>query len=181
MQGAGSPRRCPRIICGRLHTRARRGTLLRMTDDKTYPWELRRPDLVLRDIAEREPFTTPRTLLARVDGPYEQQRVVGVTVLWEAPAEDEFERTLLTEQALQRLGFDRTDAPYRHWPKAVPIVIRPGSAWFGWDESEAILGLRYGSNRCDVLQGDVLTVTARGWMSWPDDLYGTDPRAQWVA
>lgn len=181
MPSQGLPPPCPRIICGRLDTHPCGCTLLGMTEDKIYPWELRRPDLVLRDIAEREPFTTPRTLLARVDGPYEQQRVVGVTVLWEGPAEDEIERTLLTEQALQRLGFDRTDRPYPDWPMAVPIVIRPGSAWFGWDESEAILGLRYGSNLCDVIQGDVLTVTSRGWMSWPDDLYGTEPRAEWAA
>lgn len=152
-----------------------------MTDDKIYPWELRRPDLVLREVAVREPFTSPRTLLARVDGPYEQQRVVAVTLLWEEPADDELERTHLTEQALQRLGFGRTDARYPHWPMAVPVVVRPGAVWFGWDESEAILGLRYGSNFCDVIQGDVLTVTARGWMSWPDDLCGTQPQAEWAA
>jgi hypothetical protein len=64
---------------------------------------------------------------------------------------------------------------------AVPIVVRPGSAWWSWDELEAVLGLRYGSNCCHVIQGDVLTVTGRGWLSWPDDLHGTEPRAQWAA
>ncbi len=142
-------------------------------------WELRRPDLLLQEVAAREPFDRPRTLLARVDGPYEQQRLVGVTLLWDEPAEDERKRTRLTEQALQRLGFGLTRLPYPDWPMVVPIVIRPGPSWFSWDESDALLGLRYGSNLCDVVQGDVLTVTFRGWTSWPDDLYGAQPRAGW--
>jgi hypothetical protein len=144
-------------------------------------WELRRPDLLLQAVAAREPFDRPRTLLARVDGAYEQQLLAGLTGLWDEPAEDESERTRLTEQALQRLGFGRSGLPYRDWPLAVPIVIRPGPSWFSWDESEAVLGLRYGSNRCDVLQGEVLTVTPRGWTSWPADLFGAEPRAQWQA
>jgi hypothetical protein len=119
--------------------------------------------------------------LARVDGAYQQQRLAGVTGLWDEPAVDEFQRTRLTEQALTRLGFSRTRLPYTEWPMAVPIVIRPGPSWFSWDESEAVLGLRYGSNSCDVVQGEVLTVTACGWTSWPDDLFGARPRARWQA
>lgn len=149
--------------------------------DKISPWELRRPDMLLRAVAAQQPFDKPRTLLARIDGPYDDQRVADVTVLWDEPAEDELERTHLTEQALQRLGFGYCAAHYPEWPMAVPIVVRPGSAWWSWDESEAVLGLRYGSNLCNVLQGDVLTVTGRGWLSWPDDLHGTEPRAQWAA
>lgn len=151
-----------------------------MTDDKIYPWELRRPDLLLRAVADREPFDRPRTLLARIDGPYDAQQLVDVTVLWEEPAPDELARTALTEQALQRLGFSYTGARYPDWPMAVPIVVRPGSSWFSWDEHEAVLGLRYGSNFCDVIQGDVLTVTSHGWMSWMDELHGDSPQAQWA-
>jgi hypothetical protein len=61
----------------------------------------------------------------------------------------------------------------------VPVVIRPGSAWTSWDEHEAFLGLRYGSNWVDVRQGDVLTVTPRGWTSWLDGIWGSRPQAQW--
>ena len=150
-----------------------------MRDDEPSRWELRRPDLLLQSVAAREPYDRPRTLLARVDGPYEQQHLAGVTLLWDEPATDECQRTRLTEQAMQRLGFGMTDLPYADWPMAVPIVIRPGPSWFSWDESEALLGLRYGSNLCDAVQGDVLTVTPRGWVSWPDDLFGTRPRAAW--
>lgn len=152
-----------------------------MTDDKIHSWELRRPDLVLSELAQLLPFDRPRTLLARVDGSYEHQRLVDATVLWEEPAQDELERTHLTEQALQRLGFGYTEARFPDWPMAVPVVVRPGPSWFSWDESEALLGLRYGSNLCDVIQGDLLTVTSRGWMSWPYDLYGAQPRANWAS
>jgi len=156
-------------------------TMSGMTDDIDTAWQLRRPDLVLQQIAARHPFNRPRTLLARVDGPYAHQRLAGVTVLWQEPAVDEVERTTLTEQALARLGFTRTEAAYRDWPLAVPVVVRPGSAWSSWDEREAFYGLRYGSNWVDVRQGDVLTVTTRGWTSWLDGIWGSSPRAQWSA
>ena len=66
------------------------------------------------------------------------------------------------------------------FPSEVPVVIRPGAAWWSWDEREVWLGLRYGSNLCDVLQGDVLTVTARGWISHLDELHGSESRAAWA-
>lgn len=155
----------------------------RMDDDDMCPaWELRRPDLVLAGVARRLPFDRPRTLLARVDGPYDDQRLTAVTVLWAEPAADELQRTELTEQALERLGFSRhADRNHLSWPLAVPVVVRPGSVWTSWDESEAFLGLRYGANWVDVRQGDVLTVTPRGWFSYLDEVYGTTPRATWTA
>ena len=66
------------------------------------------------------------------------------------------------------------------FPIAVPVVVRPGAVWWSWDERDVWLGLRYGSNLCDVLQGDVLTVTARGWISHLDELHGSEPRAAWA-
>lgn len=163
--GAGGPRR--------LHAAD-------MTPMKIFPAEIRRPDLLLHEVCEQQPFDRPKTLLACVDGRDDQQRLVDVTVLWEEPAQDERERTLLTEQALRRLGFGVSRRPYPQWPIAVPVVIRPGSAWWSWDEREVWLGLRYGSNLCDVLQGDVLTVTACGWVSHLDELHGREPRAAWT-
>ena len=150
-----------------------------MTDIPRLPSELRRPDLPLHQLSRRHPFDRPATLLARVDGPHDRQRLTDGTLLWHEPAPDEHERTCRTEQALQRLGLDRTRRPYPEWPIAVPVVVRPGSAWWSWDERDAWLGLRYGSSLCDVLSGEVLTVTARGWRAHLDDLHGCEPRAAW--
>jgi hypothetical protein len=152
-----------------------------MRENTIYPWDIRRPDLLLDQVRERHRFDRPKTLLARVDGPYDRQRLVDCTVLWDEPTQDEYERTLQTEQAMRRLGFGLTRLPHKQWPIVVPVVIRPGSAWWSWDEREVWLGLRYGSNLCDVLQGDVLTVTARGWISHLDELHGGEPRAAWAA
>ena len=66
------------------------------------------------------------------------------------------------------------------FPIAVSVVVRPGAAWWSWGKGEVWLGLRYGSNLCDVLQGDVLTVTVRGWISHLDELHGSQPRAAWA-
>ncbi len=149
------------------------------TDDDCVRWEVRRPDLLLEAVAASEPFDRPRTLLARVDGPHERQHVAGVTELWEEPAEDEHERIRLTERALLRLGFSFSELPYAEWPLAVPIVIRPGASWYSLDEREALLGLRYGSNLCHVVTGELLTVTTRGSVTWPDEAFGSQPRATW--
>lgn len=107
--------------------RARRTHDADMRENTRFPSEIRRPDLLLHQVRERHPFDRPETLLVRVEGPYDQQR------LW------------------------------------------------SWDEREMWLGLRYGSNLCDVLQGDVLTMTARGWISHLDGLHGAEPRAAWAA
>ncbi len=152
-----------------------------MDEATIFPSEIRRPDLLLHEVCERHPFDRPQTLLARVDGPYDRQHLADCTVLWDEPAQDERERTLRTEQALRRLGFGFRQRPFPQWPIAVPVVIRPGSAWWSWDEREVWLGLRYGSNLCDVLDADVLTVTARGWVSHMDELHGSEPRAAWAS
>ncbi len=151
-----------------------------MTKNAMSPWEIRRPDLLLHEVSERYPFDRPRVLLVRVDGSYDQQHLAGSTVLWDEPMHDECERTRRTEEAMRQLGFGLTRRAYPQWPIVVPVVVRPGSAWWSWDEREVWLGLRYGSNLCDVLQGDVLTVTARGWISHLDELHGTEPHAAWT-
>lgn len=151
-----------------------------MTQIEMLPSEIRRPDLLLHEVSRCHPFDRPVTLLARVDGPYDEQRLVDCVVLWHEPVRGEHERTLRTEQTLRRLGFGRTRHPYPRWPIAVPVVVRPGSAWWSLDEREVWLGLRYGSNLCDVLHGDVLTVTAHGWLSHLDELHGSEPRAAWA-
>lgn len=145
-----------------------------------FPSEIRRPDRLLHQVRQRHSFDRPCTLLARVEGSYDHQRLVDCTVLWQEPARDELERTHQTEQAMQRLGFGFTGRRYPEWPIVVPVVIRPGPAWWSWDEREVWLGLRYGSNLCDALQADVLTVTARGWVSHMDELHGSEPRASWA-
>lgn len=151
-----------------------------MTDDIDSICDLRRPDLLLREIAEQHPFDRPRTLLARVDGAYDAQRLVACTVLWEEPPVDELVRTRVTGQALAQLGLSFARAPYRERPLVVPVVVRPGPTWWSADELEVWLGLRYGSNLCDARQGDILTVTPQGWLSQLDDLHGVEPRAVWA-
>jgi hypothetical protein len=55
-----------------------------------------------------------------------------------------------------------------------------GGGWF-CHGSEVQLGLRYGSNLVDAVNGDIITVTTRGWYSQLDYLYGREPAAVWAA
>jgi hypothetical protein len=152
-----------------------------MDDDTSQRWELRRPDLVLEELQGRYRFDRPRTLLARVDGDYGSQRVTAATVLWRRPPLDELERTRVTERALAKLGLGMTGVPYAERPLVVTVVVRPGDCWWSFDESEAWLGMRYGCNLVDAIDGDILTVTARGWFCQTDGLSGTSPAAVWAA
>jgi hypothetical protein len=149
--------------------------------DLTQPdrWELRRPDVVLRDLEAQLPFDVPRTLLARIDGQWPEQRLTRATQLWRRPPSDELVRTRATERALKRLGLGWTKAPYAEWPIVLAVVVRPGPAWWSWEESEVHLGLRYGSNLVHAVNGDIITVTARGWYSQLDELGESVPAARW--
>ena len=170
------------LACGRsTHADPQGAHDLPMDDDTPPRWELRRPDLVLQELQARYAFDRPRTLLARIDGDYLDQHVTAATEMWRRPRPDELDRTRTTEKALARLGLDRTDAPYAEWPVVLTVVVRPGDCWWSFDESEAHLGLRYGSNLVDVVAGDLITVTARGWYSHMDQLHGRLPAAVWSA
>lgn len=142
--------------------------------------ELRRPDLFLGKLSTTHPFDQPRTLLARIDGPYDDQRLTSSTVLWSSPPLDEQDRTRMTEAALKELDTDWTNVPYEELPLVVAVVVRPGACWWSWDEHEVYLGLRYGSNRAGIRQGETITVTGQGWYEQLYDAHGTDPRAQWA-
>jgi hypothetical protein len=102
--------------------------------DLTEPdrWELRRPDVIVRDLERQQPFDLPRTLLARIDGPWRDQRLTRSTQLWRRPTSNECARTRAAERALKRLGLGWTKAPYDAWPIVVAVVIRPGACWWSW-------------------------------------------------
>jgi hypothetical protein len=78
-------------------------------------------------------------------------------------------------------GKPHTGASYAERPLVVTVVVRPGDCWWSLDESEAWLGMRYGSNLVDAIDGDILTVTARGWFCQTDGLFGRSPAAVWAA
>lgn len=139
-----------------------------------------RPDRVLEQLAAHHPFDRPRALLARVEGPPDQPHVSASIVLSEQPPIDELERARVTEQRLEELGLTWGDEPYDALPVVVPVVVRPGSCWWSWDESEVLLGLRYGSNGVRVRQVGPYVVTAQGWYAPFDELWDTAPRAVWA-
>lgn len=147
--------------------------------ESTPPWELRRPDLLLQELAALHPFDRPHALLARVDGPYARQRLTAATVLWEEPPEAEDDLRRATEEALGRLECGWSDLPFADQPLVVAVVVRPGPSWWSPDEADVAYGLRYGSNLSSVRQGGIVTVTARGWLEQADELCGARPRARW--
>lgn len=139
--------------------------------------ELRRPDLVLEQVQERCPFTAPKAVLARVDGPYDSQQVTDAAHLWWSPPVFQDDGSALVTAAAEQLGLLDADGPYRERPLLVPVVVRPGSCWWGFDELEVMLAIRYAN--LWVRQGGPLTVTAKGWYEPLDGASGTHPRARW--
>jgi hypothetical protein len=142
--------------------------------------DLHRPDLVLAALERRHPFTRPLVLLARVEGDPAAPDVVAGAELWAAPPLDREDRRCRVEQTLADLGPEWDARPYRDRPLLVQVVVRPGPCWWSWDETEVLLGLRYGSNEACVRQGELYVVTAEGWYSPFSERWDVSPRACWA-
>lgn len=143
------------------------------------PWEVARPDRMLASLHGRVSFDRPGTWLVLVDAVGTGQNVLACTLVWANPSVDDTpDEQALAKSALERLGV--YDAPWTTVrPIVVPVIVRPGPAWYSWDESAILLALRY---NCFVAHtGDPLTVTERGWFSPCEELYGTEPKARWSA
>lgn len=141
-----------------------------------------RLDLVLEAVAQHHPLEWPETLLGRVEGPEDRPELLGLERLWHVPPLDTSDRTGAVEDALRRLGLHgnwRTLGPDDDLPWVVPVVVRPGPCVWSWDESEVMLGLRYGLNGTRALQSEPLVVTGRGWWAPFRKVYDTSPRAHW--
>lgn len=144
------------------------------------PAEVHRPDLVLDALAERHPFDRPRVLLALLSGSYREQRLVDTTVLWTEPPRSEGTRARAADRAAAGLGLNGESTERRRGQILLPVVVRPGPSWWTWDETEALLALRYCPPLGNVLQAALIVVTARGWYVPEDELWGTRPRAAWT-
>lgn len=137
---------------------------------------------MLEAVARQHPLDVPHTLLARVEGPEEQPELIGLEHLWCIPPLDSLDRSGAVEDTLSRLGLHlnwRSLGPDDDLPWIVPVVVRPGPCVWSWDESEVMLGLRYGCNGTSARQSEPLVVTGRGWWAALQDVYGTSPSAHW--
>lgn len=148
--------------------------------DDTDPWDLDRPDRLLRWLEQEVVFDEPAAYLVRVDVVDGEQRAVGWTRLWdEPPAVEHPDRTRLGDEALERLGMPGFDVPYRQRPLVVPVVVRPGLRVWTFDELEVFLSLRYAGNTAAFMQHDYLVVTELGWWWVWVDVREPEPRARW--
>jgi hypothetical protein len=143
-----------------------------MTDGD--PWDLDRPDVLLRWLQAQAPFDEPAAYLVRVD----EQQPVAWTRLWSEPPLDEYpHRTRLGEEALARLGVPEWTRQAR--PLVVPVIVRPGHLVWTFDEQEVFLSLRYAGNRYAFMHHDFLVVTEHGWWWGFLDHREPEPRAAW--
>jgi hypothetical protein len=160
---------------------AQRRTLVAM--DETPPWELERPDLLLTALREHVAFDRPSTYLVRVDREQDVQHLADWTLLWSEPPLHEYpDRRRLTDDALERLETSGLElVPYRERPLVVPVVVRPGTRAWTFDETEVMLALRYSFSANAFMQEGPLLVTASGWWMPFAKLGGRAPRACWSA
>jgi len=151
-----------------------------MTRNGHDPWDLERPDRLLRHFGQEIALTEPATYLLRVERVAGQQRLTGWTQLWqEPPVVAEPDRTDLTEQALARLGVPTRVPAYDDRPLVVPVVVRPGHLVWTDDEREVFLGLRYAGNSFAFMHSELVVVGESGWWMPESDLTGGSPRARW--
>ncbi len=91
---------------------------------------------------------------------------------------DQYEeaRDLLYEtmQGLPLPGFAGPDT--RHL--VVTVLVRPGLTILGRNESQWLRAWRYSNHLRGAFDGDIVLVTEHGWVHWPSDWGGHEPRMQ---
>lgn len=142
-----------------------------------WPWELRRPELLLRHLDREGWLRTWQTLLARVRDPAGAQELLGCDQVWAQEPDEREDARDLVEASLRRLGLPEWDWPdYNDRDLIVPVVVRHGPLLpFQWD-FDVLYGLRY-ANSFQVRRGDLLLVTPHGWCSALEEFGAREPRA----
>lgn len=145
--------------------------------DQLKPYELRDPDRLIREVAERITLVEDTSWLALVHHPSTDQRLVQVDPL-PIPAllddDDDISAHLRTAAEAFGIGWGEPGRGPDHM--AVTIIVRPGYAVFGPNEGVWCKGWRYANHLQSLHTGELMLVTQHGWADFMTDAAGHKPR-----
>ena len=140
-----------------------------------YPFQFRNPGQLLVDVLAEHKIGDGDVLLALVQHPDREQRLLHVARLGRAVPDDTYDRSALLYDAMQLMPIppSRRDGPT---VAVMTILARRGPAVIGAREDEWALAWRYSNHLTDAYTGDLMLVTEHGWTDWLTGLSGATPQ-----
>lgn len=170
----------PQAVAWLPHSGAMTSTYADDVPSDLYAWQLIDPARLLRDAAGRTPLIAGRNLLVQTVEPATRQIVTAHAVVWKGTAPgDPFEAQADVRKAMCLLGHRAWDwdDELRRRSAVVMVVVRLGRAWLRDTDYDLYRALRYANNEFQALIGDLVVVTAHGWIIEPDGVCGRTPVA----
>jgi hypothetical protein len=138
------------------------------------PWELRDPEMLIHEIAERVPLAEDHAYAALVRAPSTRAELVDVRPL-ALPALLDDEDDISDELARLAQSWQLPDVrPPQHL--VATILVRPGRCVLGPNEGVWLRGWRYANHVAPVFDSDLFVVTDHGWTHFPSSWAGHTPR-----
>ena len=140
------------------------------------PFALRDPAQLLRQVAQDHRFVVGDLLIALVDAPSTDQRLVAVRRIkrreWQDLPQHELSG-LLRELARGMPIPSRDEAPYTH--ELHTILCRPGLTVVDGEDAQVLAGWRYSNHLANAGHGGMTVVTEHGWYDLLSDTAGHEP------
>lgn len=140
------------------------------------PYELRDPEALIREVAERVTLGEDTAWLALVHHPSTEQRLVRVEPL-PVPAllDDADDVSPHLRAAVESLGAgpSRGRGPEH---MAVTVIVRPRFTVFGPNEGVWCTSWRRANHGASAYTGELILVTEHGWLDFMSEACGHEPR-----
>jgi len=138
------------------------------------PWQLHDPARLLTEISERFPLVEDTALLALVQRPSTEQKLIDVERLRSPALLDDWNEA--SEEICERMHrFDIPERPRRPEHAGVTIVVRGGLCVLGPNEGDWYRAWRYSNHLRNAFDGGLILVTPHGWVDVLSDTAGLSP------
>lgn len=139
------------------------------------PWDYDDPARLIEQIADRHLLLEGCALLAVVEDPATEQRLIHIE---ELPIDSRIEHFLQVQDLIcdtmqDLLVPDFAGPDTRHG--VMTVVVRPGLCVFGRHEQEWFMGWRYSNHGRGAFTSDLILVTEHGWVDFMTDIGGDHP------
>jgi len=162
-----------RPVDSRSRSRANRGRLIDMNLE---PWDFTDVDRLMHEIATRVELAEDTAYVGVVRRPSSEQHLVDVRRL-DSPALVDDDDDLSDELRAAAESFRIPDTG-ECLHAFVTLLVRPGRCVVGPNEAVWLNGWRYANHVQRAFSGELVLVTEHGWVAWPSDAAGHQPRMQ---
>lgn len=138
------------------------------------PWEIRDPELLITQVAERVDLVEDTAYSVLVRAPSTDQELLDVRRL-DLPARPDEWRDISDRLCDLARSYDLPDVvPPQH--ALVTVIARRGRCVLGPNEGTWLMGWRYSNHHAPLHDSNLVLVTEHGWTDLMSSWAGRDPR-----